>query len=115
MITPKQLCLLGAVSAAQKEAESKQIKQAQFTQKLSPRQALALTILFNSPEGVLSHDLRRELKTNNIAQYVRSLRQKNVRIKTEREEYCDEDGEENNVGRYVLLSRQRAIELLGWV
>lgn len=82
-------------------------------QALSPRQKRCLQILLGYPDGILSSELREKIKTNNIAQYFRSLRLKELIISCDLE-LCLIDGEQCQVGRYRLHSGSRghAIELL---
>ena len=72
--------------------------------KLSPKQQYALDILLRNPEGILSNELRRAVKTNNIAQVIRKLRLSGIGIDCIREHYLDSDGDEGVIGRYVLAS-----------
>lgn len=69
---------------------------------LSARQAGCLHVLWDHyPGGILSHKLRAEIHTNNIAQYVRALRMKGLVIHCQ-EEPCTIDGLPGTVGRYRL-------------
>lgn len=99
---PKQQCLLEAVSAAQKEAESKHIKQTKFTPPKGRCQQRCLEILLSHPEGILSHDLRYATKTQNVAHVRKKLNGKGFFNECEMERVIDDDGYEYQIGRCRL-------------
>ena len=100
--------------AGQGEATHKKNHLTHCSKKLSPRQALCLKILLENQSGILSNQLREEIQTNNVHNYVKQLREMGLLISCRMVDFEGDFGP-GKIGLFRLAdeSQEFAGKLLG--
>ena len=79
-----------------------------FSKKISPRQRILLEILLKNPDGVLSNRLREKIKTNNVHNYVKQLRETGLKIPCKMVDFEGDFGP-GKIGLFRLADESRSL------